>query len=323
MVSSAEVRTGTALVTGANGFVGGALMERLLEEGVRVVGATRKPLAGRREIETPTLGAYADWRSAVAGVDVIVHTAARAHVLGDRKGGSLEVFREINVRGTLRLAEQAAAAGVRRFIFISSIGVNGNCSERPFTEEDAPAPIEPYAISKFEAEVGLRELAAKSGLDLVVIRPPLVYGPGAPGNFGRLVRAVRSGTPLPLGAVRHNRRTLVALDNLVDLIITCMHHPAAANQTILAGDGEDLSTTDLLRRLATALGVAPRLIPVPVSLLEAVAGLLGMRGMVQRLCGNLQVDISRARRLLGWTPPVTVDEGLRRVGSQYLMRGRP
>jgi len=273
------------------------------------------------EVQSPTLNPAADWQEALAGADVVIHAAARAHVLRESADSPIEVYREINVRGTLRLAEQAAASGVRRFLFISSIGVNGNRSDAPFTERDNPAPLEPYAISKLEAEIELRELADKSGMELTVIRPPLVYGPGAPGNFDRLIRAVWRGIPLPLGAIS-NRRTLVGLDNLVDLIVTGVEHPAAANEVFLAGDGEDLSTTDLIRRMADALGVPARLIPVPSWTLESAAALLGKRAVAQRLCGNLQVDISKARQLLGWTPPVSVDEGLQRTAAHFLERQR-
>jgi nucleoside-diphosphate-sugar epimerase len=200
---------------------------------------------------------------------------------------------------------------VKRFLFISSIGVNGNINTRPFTEDDEPNPAEPYALSKWEAEQGLWEIQRETGMEVVIIRPPLVYGPNAPGNFGSLMRWVEKGLPLPLGAI-DNQRSLVALDNLVDLIITCIDHPAAANQVFLAGDGEDLSTTELLRGVARAMGKSAHLIPVPPSLLMLGATLLGKKAVAQRLLGSLQVDISKARRLLGWQPPVSVEEGLRR-----------
>jgi len=229
----------------------------------------------------------------------------------------LTEFRKVNTAGTLTLARQAAEAGVRRFVFISSIGVNGNQSIKPFNEQDTPAPHDLYAISKFEAEQGLWGIQQDTGMEVVVIRPPLVYGPNAPGNFGALMRVVQRGWPLPLGAV-HNQRSLVALDNLVDFVITCLDHPAAANQIFLVSDGEDLSTTELLRRVAHALGRPARLIPVPVSLLAAGAALLGRRDMAQRLCGSLQVDISKTQTLLGWNPPISVDEGLRRTALGFL-----
>jgi nucleoside-diphosphate-sugar epimerase len=223
-------------------------------------------------------------------------------------------FRRVNVDSTLNLARQAAAVGVRRFVFVSSVKVNGEATlpGQAFTERDAPAPQDPYGQSKDEAEIGLRELAADTGMEVVIIRPTLVYGLGVKANFAALMRAVQRGWPLPLGAV-HNQRSLVALDNLVDLIVTCLDHPAAANQTFLVSDGQDLSTTELVRGMAQAAGVPARLLPVPVWALQAGASLLGKGDAVQRLCGNLQVDISKARSLLGWVPPVSVEEGLRRA----------
>lgn len=305
------------LVTGASGFVGRAVMGRLLTEGAKVMGATRRPSNRIREVQAPSHGAQADWHCVLVGTEVVIHSAARAHVLNESTGDPIERFREVNTAGTLQLARQAAQGGVRRFVLLSSIGVNGIQSSRPFTESDIPNPVEPYAISKLEAERGLMGLSMETGMEVVIIRPPLVYGPGAPGNFGRLTNAVRRGIPLPLGAVTQNRRTLVGLDNLVDLIVTCAYHPAAANQVFLAGDDEDLSTANLLRRMAKAFGVSPRLLPVPVPVLKAMARAAGKSGMVERLCGSLQVDITKAREVLGWKPPLTVDEGLARVASGF------
>jgi nucleoside-diphosphate-sugar epimerase len=204
--------------------------------------------------------------------------------------------------------------GVRRFVFLSSVGVNGSSTApgSSFSEVDQPNPHNAYALSKWEAEQGLLRIAAETGMEVVIIRPPLVCGPGAPGNYGSLMRAVQRGWPLPLGAV-HNQRSLVALDNLVDFIITCITHPQAANQTFLVSDGQDLSTTELVRGMAQAVGVSARLLPVPVWALQAGATLLGKGDAVHRLCGNLQVDISKARSLLGWLPPVSVEDGLRRA----------
>jgi nucleoside-diphosphate-sugar epimerase len=254
------------------------------------------------------------WAQAVDGIDTVVHCAARVHVMRDLSGDPLAAFRCVNVDGTLNLARQAALAGVRRFVFISSVKVNGEGTPPggAFSESDLPGPQDAYGQSKFEAEHGLRQLAVSTGMEVVIIRPPLVYGPGVKANFAALMRAVERGLPLPLGAV-HNQRSLVALDNLVDLIVTCITSPQAANETFLVSDGHDLSTTDLVRRMAQAAGVASHLLPVPVWVLQASAALLGKREAVQRLCGNLRVDIGKARRLLGWTPPLNVDEGLRRA----------
>jgi nucleoside-diphosphate-sugar epimerase len=268
--------------------------------------------AGIEKFPIGDIGPETKWNDALAGVDSVVHLAARAHIMNDEVADPLAEYRRVNVDGTRNLARQAAAAGVKRFIFISSIGVNGNINTRPFTEDDTPNPAELYAQSKWEAEQGLWEIQRETGMELVIIRPPLVYGPSAPGNFGSLLKWVEKGIPLPLGAV-HNRRSLVALDNLVDFIITCIDHPAAANQTFLVADGEDLSTTELLRRVGRAMGKPVRLIPVPMGLLQAGARLLGKQEMARRLCGSLQVDIAKARTMLSWKPPVAVDEGLRRA----------
>jgi nucleoside-diphosphate-sugar epimerase len=308
------------LITGATGFVGKALLQRLLadDESRRLVVAVRR--GGQRwpeqvqPIVTGDLNPSTDWSIALEGVAVVVHSSARVHVMNDTAADPLAAFRAVNVDGTLNFARQAAAAGVKRFVFISSIKVNGESTQprQAFAETDAPAPQDAYGQSKHEAEQGLRQLAADTGMEVVIIRPPLVYGPGVKANFAALMRAVQRGWPLPLGAV-HNQRSLVALDNLVDFIITCITHPKAANQTFLVSDGHDLSTSELVRGMAQAAGVPARLLPVPVWALQAGASLLGKGDAVQRLCGNLQVDISKARSLLGWVPPVSVAEGLRRA----------
>jgi nucleoside-diphosphate-sugar epimerase len=316
----------SVLVTGASGFVGGALAAFLGRQDWWTVRAASREAHGAN---TPTddveqfvvgdVGPATDWRAALAGVDVVIHAAARVHVMSEKAADPLAAFRAVNTAGTLKLASEAARAGVGRFVFISSIKVlgEGHADGRPYTAADVPRPIDPYGISKFEAEAGLRDLAAKTGMELVILRPPLIYGPGVKGNFLLMMRWVRRGLPLPFGAVGHNRRSLVALDNLVDQIVTCARHPAAANQVFLAGDGEDLSTADLLRRLAEAMKVPARLFPVPVWALEAAAATLGKRELAQRLCGNLQIDISKAQHLLGWRPVVSVDEGLRRAAAGF------
>jgi len=310
------------LLTGSTGFIGRALLKQLnSKDGVLVRAALRRNVADMpSDIETTQVGDLSPdnkWQACLSGVTVVIHTAGRAHVVQDTVIDPLTEFRRVNVEGTLNLARQAGEAGVRRFVFISSIGVNGSRNISPFTETDTPHPVEPYAISKFEAEQGLRQIAESSGMEVVIIRPPLVYGPNAPGNFGRLMRLVHKGIPLPLGAI-HNKRSLVALDNLVDLIMTCISHPAAANQIFLAGDGEDLSTTDLLRRIGNALGKPVRLFPVSSSLLKLGASLIGKPELALRLCESLQVDISKARKLLGWTPPVNVDDCLKHTAKHFL-----
>lgn len=311
------------LVTGANGFVGRSLCVALVSFGQTVVAATRHALSATgphiSNFQISTLAADTDWQGGLHGCDAVVHLAARVHVMADTATDPLTEFRRVNVEGTLNLARQAVAAGVRRFVFISSIKVNGESTPlgQAFSADDMADPQDPYGISKHEAEVGLRRLAAESGMEVVIIRPPLVYGPGVKANFQSMMRWLKRGVPLPLGAI-HNKRSLVSLDNLVDLIVTCLDHPAAANQTFLVSDGEDLSTTELLQRMGLALGRPARLIPVPTLLLKAGAVVLGRRDMAQRLCGSLQVDISKARTLLGWTPPISVDEGLRRAAQGFL-----
>lgn len=301
----------TILITGASGFVGGALARRLVEQGsgVRTLGRTQPGID--TEFFEGSIDDQQVSSKALKGVDCVIHLAGRAHQLRETSVDPLEDFRAANSRLSQELATQAIEAGVRRFVFISSIGVNGAFTQdgRPFTEASQPEPHSPYALSKYEAEVALRRLAERSHMELVIIRPPLVYGAGAPGNFASLLRWVGKGIPLPFGAV-HNKRSLIAVDNLVDLIIRCINHPAAANELFLAGDGDDLSTTELLRGVADAMGRPVRLIPVPVALLRLAASALGKKGMAHSLLDSLQVDISKARDLLGWEPPVSVEEGL-------------
>jgi nucleoside-diphosphate-sugar epimerase len=303
------------LVTGASGFVGQALCAELRQRGFLARAAVRNSAAASRaEVDTVIVGdidGQTDWALALAGVDSVVHTAARVHVMRDTAADPLVEFRRVNVLGALNLAKQAAAAGVRRFVFISSIGVNGWQTQpnRPFCEADAVAPHNAYAFSKWEAEQGLYALAASTGMQVVMIRPPLIYGYQAPGNFATLLRAVKSGFPLPLGAV-NNARSLVGLSNLLNFIVTCLVHAKAVNQTFMVSDGQDISTTALIRAMAQAAGKRALLVPVPVWALQAAARVLGKGEAVQRLCGNLQVDITKARTLLGWKPPVTFSEGL-------------
>lgn len=306
----------TTLVTGANGFVGTALCERLSQESLPARAAVRSAGEQQNDIETVGVGsitAETDWTTALKDVQHVVHLAARVHVMEEQSADPLAEFRCVNVEGTVNLARQAAAAGVKRFVFFSSIKVNGESTQpgRPFAADDEPEPEGPYAISKHEAEQALKKVAKQTGMEVVIIRPPLVYGPGVKANFEAMMRWMAQGAPLPLAAVSYNQRSFVALDNLVDLIVTCLSHPAAANQTFLVSDGEDLSTADLLRRMGQALGKPARLFYVPTDLLKLSATLLGKQGIYQRLCGSLQVDISKTRQLLSWKPLLSVDEGLR------------
>ena len=306
------------LVTGASGFVGGALCAEVISRGFAVRGVTRTLCDlpnGVKNIVIASIDGSTDWQNALMGCDVLVHLAARVHVMKEAAIEPLSEFRRVNVQGTLNLARQAAAAGVRRFVFISSVGVNGaETFQRPFTDQDQAAPHSLYAVSKYEAELGLQTMAAETGMEVTIIRPPLVYGPHAPGNFGSLMRWLRRGVPLPLGAI-HHQRSLVALDNLVDLIVTCLTHPAAADQTFLVSDGEDVSTTELLRLMGQALRRPARLLPVPAGWLKLAAAMVGKRDVAQRLCGSLQVDMEKTQCLLGWTPPLSLDEGLKKAAE--------
>lgn len=304
------------LVTGANGLIGRALCLRLQRDGAAVRAAVRQSGPGSQAVVVGDINASTDWGAALQGVSVVVHLAARVHVMADTADDPLAEFRRVNVQGTLNLARQAVVAGVKRFVFVSSVKVNGEFTQpgAAFQESDLPDPQDDYAISKHEAEQGLRAMADAAGLELVIVRPPLVYGPGVKANFNALMRAIAKGWPLPLGAI-HNQRSLVALDNLVDFLVTCMFHPRGAGQTFLVSDGQDMSTAELARGLAQALGVSVRLLPVPVWVLQLAGRLVGKRDAVQRLCANLQVNGTKGWAMLGWTPPVTVQEGLRRAAA--------
>jgi UDP-glucose 4-epimerase len=309
------------LITGASGFVGGRLVSVLAKQPAFELYA-----AARREIVNcpatvrivKDFSCAIDVAAAVEGIDVVVHAAARVHVMNDSSADPLEAFRKVNVEGTLNLARAAVFAGVKRFVFISSIKVNGEGTPKgaPYSAGDTPAPMDPYGVSKREAEQALRELAAETQLEVVIIRPVLVYGPGVKANFLNMMRWIEKGVPLPFGAI-DNRRSLVAVDNLVDLISVCIEHPAAANQIFLVSDGEDVSTTQLLRKMAQALDKKSSLLPVPSFLLEAGASLFGKKSLSQRLCGSLQVDITKNRELLGWTPPVSLDQALRNTAAAF------
>lgn len=314
------------LVTGATGFVGQALLRRLVSvhgvtsiAGVRQVDALnlvnlaseQLPLGDLTEGPVPT--------ELLQGIDVLVHTAARVHVMDEREVDPLAAFRQMNVAASIRLAKAAAQAGVKRFVFVSSIKVNGEetLPGQRFAAEDEPRPVDPYGISKHEAEQALRQVCERTGMQLVVVRSPLVYGPGVKVNFQRLMQSLQCGLPLPVGAL-HNQRSLVALDNLVDLLVTCLDHPGAANQIFMVSDGDDLSVRVLAERLARLLGSHSWLLPVPAVGLRAGLGLIGRAGIAQRLCGELRVDMDKTCALLGWQPPITVDEGLARTVAHYL-----
>lgn len=312
------------LVTGSSGFIGRHVIDELLRRSIKVRVACRQG----SEVEHPVDNvevvylsgpgiAATDWADAVANCNAVIHLAARAHVLRDRHEDPVRAFRLANVDYARACGEAAVIAGVQRFIFMSSVGVHGGTSgAQPIQAESPIKPHTPYACSKAEAEQALSEVVRGSGMTLTVVRPPLVYGPGAPGNFGVLVRAIARGLPLPLGSLTSNRRSFVAIDNLVDLIVTCLTHPAAANQTFLVSDKEDISTADLLQRLGSMMGKSARLMPVPVAWLAFGAKVLGKREMFQSLCGSLQVDISKTCTLLDWKPKVSVKEGLRRAVQQ-------
>lgn len=302
------------LVTGATGLIGRAVTARLSPAGgfdVRVALRTAQPIpATVAPVIVGHIDASTGWRVALEGVDAVVHLAARVHVMRETAGDALDQYRRVNVDGTLALARQAADAGVKRFLFVSSLKVHGEAGV--FSEADGPSPNGPYAISKIEAENGLRQIARETRIEVVIIRPPLVYGPGVKANFAALARLVRFGLPLPFGAV-HNKRSLVSADNLADLIAVCLVHPRAANETFLVSDGVDLSTAELAAAIAQAMGKRPRSLPVPPGLMLMAARLLGKNDAAGRVLGSLQVDITKARQLLEWTPPVSVAEGMRRA----------
>lgn len=310
------------LLTGVSGFVGRAVSLSLKQHrSVRVaLRQLNSAIPQGVEVIQASLSPEQDWFSALSDVSVVIHCAARVHVMKEEAADPLADFRRVNVYGTLGLARQAAEAGVQRFVFVSSVKVNGEHTllGNPFSGDQLPSPADPYGISKREAEDGLRVLANETGMEVVIIRPPLVYGPGVKANFLAMMKWLSRGVPLPLGGITENRRSLVALENLVDLIVTCIDHPAAANQTFLVSDGEDLSTAGLLLRMGNALGHPARLIPVPPKLLIYGAKLIGRPGIAQRLCGSLQVDISKTKELLGWSPQVSVDEALRKTAEHWL-----
>lgn len=311
------------LVTGANGFVGRALTVALDAAGHSVRGARRQIVVGEMRdghcewVEVGDIRATPDWRQALAGIDTVVHLAARAHVLRDDFQEPIAEYRRVNVVASATLARAAAAAGARRLVFLSSIGVNGNATmERAYSERDVPNPHDAYATSKWEAELALAAVARDTGMELVIVRSPLVYGPGVRANFLRLLKLVDLRLPLPFASVA-NRRSVIYLGNLADALLRCVEHAAAAGQTFLVSDGEDVSTPELIRRIAAALGVRANLRPFPASWLRWLAAAVGRQEEAVRLLNSLTVDPGHIRRRLGWTPPVSMGEGLRRTAEWY------
>ena len=311
------------LVTGANGFIGQGLCQKLVADGWAVAGAVRNESAAgklRGEVESVIVGAVGpdtDWVPALSGVDSIVHLAARVHVMQKRVAEPAAVYRAVNVAGTARLAKTAASMGVRRLIYLSSIKVNGEGKPVPYTEHDEPMPADPYGISKYQAEQILQEIAATSDLEVVVLRPPLVYGPHVKANFQQLLNVVDKGLPLPLAKVK-NRRSMIFLGNLIDAILVCIQHPAAAGKTYLVSDGRDMSTPEILQKTAAVLGKPSRLFPFPIPLLRLMAKPAGKSDAVKRLLDSLCVDISKIRAELNWKPRFTMEEGLSQTANWYL-----
>ncbi|MGF6319125.1 UDP-glucose 4-epimerase family protein [Pseudomonas frederiksbergensis] len=309
------------LVTGASGFVGEAVVFRLLlDRKLTPVAAVRgsSRLGGLCRVVPFSLGNNTRL-PVLDDVQVVIHCAARVHVMNESATDALMEFRKINVDGTVSLARKAAESGVKRFIYISSIKVNGESTVpgNPFKFDDPPAPIDPYGISKLEAEDALRKISLDTDMEVVIIRPPLVYGPGVRANFLSMMSWLNKRVPLPLGAI-NNRRSFVAVDNLVDLVIKCVDHPEAANNTFLVSDGEDLSTTQLLQCIGRAFAKPALLIPVPVWMLKSVLSVLGKKVIAQRLFDSLEVDIVRTQTLLSWSPPVAMTRALRQTADHYL-----
>lgn len=310
----------TIAITGASGFVGSALFDAFQSNGSYNVKGFCRNLPNGSEADLVALGALetADYSQDLVNIDVVIHTAARAHVMKEKTHDPLVEFRKVNVEGTLRLARQAMDAGVKRFIFISSIGVNGgSTNEEAFNEKQTPNPHTPYARSKFEAELALQELCKEGSMELVIIRPPLVYAAHAPGNFSTLLKVVAKELPLPFSLVK-NQRSFVALENLIDFITLCVSHPKAANETFVVADKERVSTPELIRFLGLGMGKHNRLVPVPVSMMKLGAKLVGKGAMYEQLCGSLEVDITKAQSLLNWQPPLSTQTAMTKAGENYL-----
>lgn len=313
------------LVTGATGFVGNVLCNRLLSDGMYVRGtlleseSPRSLVSGVEQVVTEPLSSDTPWHHALSDVDTIIHLAARVHIMDDPSADPLTEFRKVNVEGTAQLAREAVKAGVRRLVYISSIKVNGEESTIPYTPGSPPNPSDPYGISKWEAEQALRKIEAETGLEVVVVRPTLVYGPGVKANFLNMMKIICRGIPLPLASVS-NKRSLIYIGNLVDALLSCAVHPAAAGKTYLVSDGEDVSTPELLCRTANALGVPARLFPCPVTLIKLIGEFTGKKQVVNRLTGSLTVDSSKISQELGWKPPFAMEDGLRNTANWFLQK---
>ena len=315
------------LITGANGFVGKFLCRTLIERGYAVRGAVRRndaalPPDAKKTVVGPMDG-KTDWSSALENIDCVIHLAARVHVMHEKSSDPLAEFRKVNVEGTERLAESAAAAGVKRLVYVSSIKVNGEATrDKPFSEKDEPDPQDPYGISKHEAEAALQKISAETGLEFVVVRPPLVYGPGVGGNFARMLGWIKRGIPLPLGSVK-NRRSMVYVENLADALIHCATRPEAANETFLVSDTETVSTPELVRILSEKTGIRPALFAFPLPLLRLLGRLAGKSAEIERLTGSLEIDSSGIREKLGWQPPFGTDEGLAETARWFNSKVKP
>jgi nucleoside-diphosphate-sugar epimerase len=308
------IRPNKILITGVSGFVGKVLLKRLTQDHLAVRSVLRQQNQNFNQIEhllMPSMSESSDWRNALEGCDVVIHLAARVHVMDEDSEDPLSEFRKTNVALTTNFARQAAALGVKRFIFLSSVKVNGEVSKgKKFNESQDANPQDAYAISKWEAEEALRNLSKKTDMEVVIIRPPLVYGPGVKANFLKMMRYLQRGVPLPLGSIQ-NKRSLVGLNNLVDFIVTCITHPKAANQTFLISDNHDISTSDLLRLISKVMDKRARLIPIPSKLLFWLFSMIGRGDFAERLLGSLEVDISKAKKLLSWSPPATMEDELK------------
>jgi nucleoside-diphosphate-sugar epimerase len=307
------------LITGATGLVGGHVLETARRRGLSTVAGVRGSRLPAHLGPSCLLGdisGQSDFSAALEGCRAVIHCAARAHILKETAVDPDKEFRTVNVDATLALGEQAAACGVKRFLFVSSIGVNGAQCDRPFVPEDPPAPVEPYARSKLAAEQGLQAIAARTGMELVVVRPVLVYGPGCRGNFARLMKLVASGIPLPFGRIE-GTRSLIGVWNLADLLVSCVDAKDIAGRTLLAADGEDIALPSLLLTLGEGMGRRVRLVNVDPALLRSVAALIGRRSTYEKLVGSLRVDMTETKRLLDWEPIVSLHDGLLRTAASY------